>query len=115
MTSLQVLYLQHNNNVEQSSIGFSGSIPPELGNLSSLRELLLHGNSLSGGIPVELGNLANLQLLYLNENQLTGTIPSALGNLHNLRNLHLQMQPADRINPAGVGISGPNDRLLRQR
>ncbi|MBN1997899.1 hypothetical protein JW935_10130 [candidate division KSB1 bacterium] len=37
-----------------------GSIPPEIGALSSLRELTLYGNELSGEIPPEIGNLLNL-------------------------------------------------------
>ena len=36
-----------------------GPIPGELGNLSSLRFMWLHGNQLTGEIPAELGNLPN--------------------------------------------------------
>ncbi len=53
----------------------SGEIPPELGNLSNLRGLLLSNNQLSGEIPPELGNLSNLAELHLSRNQLTGRIP----------------------------------------
>ena len=60
---------------------FTGPIPPELGNLASLIILDLSGNRLSGAIPPELGSLANLQLLAVRHNQLTGTIPPELGNL----------------------------------
>ena len=75
------LDLRHNN--------LSGEMPQELGNLTSLRVLLLDFNQLTGSIPPELGNLSNLQYLhmnggYLTENKLTGEIPSALGNLANL-------------------------------
>lgn len=58
----------------------SGTIPPELGNLAYLEELLLHGNTLNGAIPAALGNLAAQQLerLYLADNQLSGCIPAAL-------------------------------------
>lgn len=69
--------------------GLTGSIPPELGNLSALRDLRLGYNNLSGTIPVELGNLSNLQVLYLTENQLTGTIPAVIGNLSALQELRL--------------------------
>jgi Leucine-rich repeat (LRR) protein len=67
----------------------SGSIPPELGNLSNLKSLWLVGNQLSGSIPPQLGNLSNLGDIHLNINQLSGSIPSELGNLSNLLYLHL--------------------------
>ncbi|MFC2141186.1 leucine-rich repeat domain-containing protein [Acidobacteriota bacterium] len=67
----------------------SGSIPPELGNLSNLEELNLYRNQLSGSIPPELGNLSNLIELSFSDNQLTGSIPPELGNLSNLDTLWL--------------------------
>jgi len=62
----------------------TGSIPPELGNLTNLQEIYLSSNQLTGSIPPELGNLTNLQRLNLYHNQLTGSIPPELGNLNNL-------------------------------
>ena len=67
----------------------SGEIPPELGNLTNLQGLYLWENELSGEIPAELGRLTNLQLLYLNRNKLSGEIPAALGGLTNLQKLYL--------------------------
>ena len=67
----------------------SGSIPPELGNLSSLESLYLGDNDLSGPIPPELGNLVNLERLYLFSNALEGSIPPELGKLPNLTTLNL--------------------------
>jgi len=40
----------------------------------------LGSNQLSGSIPVELGNLSSLEWLYLHSNQLSGSIPAELGN-----------------------------------
>ena len=57
--------------------GLVGEISPELGNLSSLRELTLLQGGLSGEIPPELGNLANLRVLQINWNQLSGNTPGA--------------------------------------
>ena len=67
----------------------TGSIPTELDNLSSLRDLNLVGNRLMGSIPAQLGNLSSLQTLNLSDNQLAGTIPAELGNLANLEHLYL--------------------------
>jgi Leucine-rich repeat (LRR) protein len=67
----------------------SGSLPPELGNLSGLQNLNLGSNQLRGSIPPELGNLSNLQNLALQRNSLTGSIPPELGNLSNLESLAL--------------------------
>ncbi|URE16740.1 Leucine Rich Repeat [Musa troglodytarum] len=53
----------------------TGAIPAELGNLTSLRVLDLHGNHLSSSIPPPLQLLRNLQLLDLSHNQLFGPVP----------------------------------------
>ena len=65
----------------------SGELPPELGNLSRLRELRLGDNQLNGEIPPELGNLFNLEVLSLVRNRLSGSIPPSLGNLAFLKEL----------------------------
>ena len=67
----------------------TGPIPPELGNLSRLESLRLDGSALSGPIPPELGNLANLWGLILSNNDLSGSIPPGLGTLEKLRELWL--------------------------
>ena len=68
----------------------SGPIPPELGNLTSLRTLALTKNRLTGPIPSELSYLTTLEDLALGANQLIGPIPPELGNLTNLEFLFLQ-------------------------
>ena len=75
--------------LELELTGLTGDIPAELGNLSNLETLRLHGNQLTGDIPTELGNLSNLQGLSLGGNQLTGEIPTELGDLSNLQGLWL--------------------------
>ncbi len=77
--------------------GLSGPIPPELGNLASLRTLNLGGNALTGSIPPELGNLASLEELDLAWNPLTGPIPPELGNLASLEELDLHGNPIARF------------------
>ena len=68
--------------------GLGGSIPAELGRLSSLTYLNLRNNNLKGFIPSELGNLTNLRVLGLNNNELRGQIPD-LSDLTKLEQLYL--------------------------
>jgi Leucine-rich repeat (LRR) protein len=75
------LYLEENQ--------LTGSIPPEIGNLTNLTHLLLAGNQFTGSIPPEIGNLTNLTDLSLYSNQLTGEVPLEIGNLTNLIGLSL--------------------------
>ena len=67
----------------------TGPIPEALGKLPALFDINLLGNALTGPIPEALGDLRNLQLLTLADNQLTGPIPPVLGNLPNLAWLNL--------------------------
>ena len=60
----------------------TGSIPPEIGNLTNLTYLNLGINQLTGSIPPEIGNLTNLVQLGLYENQLTGEIPESICDLN---------------------------------
>ena len=86
-----------------SSNNLTGSIPSELGDLASLRELDLYRNRLTGSIPSELGKLANLERLHLLTNQLTGPIPSELGNLANLQWLNLSANQLTGTHTARAG------------
>ena len=60
----------------------TGSIPPEIGNLTNLTWLDLGNNGLTGSIPPEIGNLTNLTHLNLRYNQLNGEIPESLCDLN---------------------------------
>ena len=69
--------------------GLTGPIPETLGQLKSLKSLHLRYNYLAGPIPETLGQLSNLHLLDLSNNQLMGVIPETLGQLNNLESLYL--------------------------
>ena len=75
--------------LDLEGLRLAGGIPPGLGVLTGLEELLLGINRLTGGIPVEMGDLSNLRKLYLRYNRLTGSIPRELGDLSNLTVLWL--------------------------
>ncbi|VFQ86491.1 unnamed protein product [Cuscuta campestris] len=66
-----------------------GEIPDGLSRLTSLKELLLDGNSLTGPVPESLGTIRSLEQVILSYNNLSGTIPPAIANLTNLMRLDL--------------------------
>ena len=116
VTSLSLIYNQLNGSLPPElgnltslirmdlvSNQLTGSIPPELGNLISLTSLSLCWNQLTGSIPAELGNLINLTWLHLGGNQLTGSIPPELGNLTSLRYLYLWLNQLSGSLPPELG------------
>jgi len=80
-------------NLTYLSIGenstLTGTISPEIANLTKLEWLTITDTKLTGGIPVEIGQLSALKYLYLEENQLTGSIPPEMGDLTSLERLTL--------------------------
>lgn len=68
----------------------TGSLPEEIGMLTTIHNLYLTFNKLNGSIPPEIGNLTNLDFLDLFGNELSGTFPAGLARLKNLRYLNLQ-------------------------
>ncbi len=93
-------------NVQQLSMvsnDLSGSIPPDLEDLSSLTDLDLNSNQVSGSIPMELKNLVNLSYLNLSFNQLTGSIPPGLGDLSNLTYLNVRGNQLSGSLPPDLG------------
>ena len=85
-----------------------GTIPPELGNLTSLKILQLSINHLTGTIPSSLGNLRNLDKLLLDNNQLTGSIPPELGKLTVMTELFLDHNVLTGPLPDELGNLGDN-------
>ena len=63
------------------------SLPAEIGQLTSLKELFLIGNQLTS-LPAEIGQLTSLTELNLGGNPLT-SLPAEIGQLTSLRELHL--------------------------
>ena len=80
----------------------TGYIPPEIGNLTNLTTLLLGFNDLEGSIPLDIGNLTNLNFLFLGYNQLTGPIPQEIGNLTNLIELVFENNQLTGVIPESI-------------
>ncbi|CAI9097155.1 OLC1v1033513C5 [Oldenlandia corymbosa var. corymbosa] len=66
----------------------TGSIPKEIGNIKSLRLLVLNGNKLSGSLPSELGYLPNLNRFQIDQNEISGPIPLSFSNLKSIKHIH---------------------------
>ncbi|KAF3976035.1 hypothetical protein CMV_000745 [Castanea mollissima] len=67
----------------------SGTIPKEIGSITSLELLLLNGNQLTGFLPEELGNLPNLNRIQIDENHISGPIPTSFANLNATQHFQL--------------------------
>ncbi|XP_039131706.1 probable LRR receptor-like serine/threonine-protein kinase At1g06840 isoform X2 [Dioscorea cayenensis subsp. rotundata] len=67
----------------------SGSIPKEIGNITSLELLLLSGNQLSGSLPAELGYLSNLKRMQIDQNHISASIPESFASLNRVVHLHM--------------------------
>ncbi|KAJ0457952.1 putative protein kinase RLK-Pelle-DLSV family [Helianthus annuus] len=75
----------------------SGPIPEEIGDISTLEELLVSANNFTGSIPESFGNLTNLEDFRIDGSSLSGRIPDFIGNWTNLTRLDLQ----------GTSMEGP--------
>ncbi|KAL7103859.1 hypothetical protein ACP275_08G206000 [Erythranthe tilingii] len=73
-----------------SDMSLSGTIPPQLGNLSFLVSLDLSYNLLGGVLPKQLSLLRRLKFVSLDVNDFGGEIPSWLGLLPKLEYLSLR-------------------------
>lgn len=89
----------------------TGSIPPEIGQLTHLEVLTLSSNTLEGSIPAELGELANLQFLGMSRNNLTGTLPVTMGGMSKLYVADLQHNALTGALPASFGKLAQLSRL----
>ncbi|KAJ7968725.1 Receptor-like protein kinase [Quillaja saponaria] len=72
-----------------TNMDLSGTIPPQLGNLTFLVDLDLTGNNFYGHLPKELAMLRRLKMINLSQNMFNGEIPSWVGGLHDLQHLIL--------------------------
>lgn len=81
----------------------TGSIPPEIGNLTNLFLLLLNGNKLGGTLPHELGNLSNLNRIQIDQNNISGQVPSSFQYLNNAKHFHMNNNSLNGSIPPELG------------
>ncbi|KAF5948610.1 hypothetical protein HYC85_014567 [Camellia sinensis] len=67
----------------------TGSIPSQIGNITTLNSLILEFNELSGDLPQELGNLSSITRLYLTSNNFSGDLPGTLAKLTTLKDFRI--------------------------
>lgn len=91
--------------------GLAGTVPPELGAMSALRDLDLSRNDLTGPVPPELGALVDLRTLELGGNSLQGAIPHQLGALRSLEQLALGGNDLTGPIPPELGALSSLERL----
>ncbi|KAF9666677.1 hypothetical protein SADUNF_Sadunf16G0253600 [Salix dunnii] len=68
---------------------FTGPIPKEIGNISTLVYFTVEFNQFSGVLPPELGNLSRLEKLHLTSNNFTGQLPAAFEKLTALKDFRI--------------------------
>ncbi|KAK4487020.1 hypothetical protein RD792_006335 [Penstemon davidsonii] len=91
---LQILSLSYNQ--------LTGSIPIEIGNLSSLQWFGLGRNSFTGIIPPSVGNLSNLMVLILADNKIQGKIPQEIGHLSSLTIISFELNKLNGEIPQSI-------------
>ncbi|GMI90201.1 hypothetical protein like AT3G47570 [Hibiscus trionum] len=89
--------------LDLSNMNLTGTIPPQLGNLSFLASLNLSYNNLHGPLPRELGQLNRLKLIDLSNNFFTGGIPASIDGCEKLQTLYLHTNRFDGSIPRSIG------------
>ncbi|CAA3020158.1 probable LRR receptor-like serine threonine-kinase At1g06840 [Olea europaea subsp. europaea] len=67
----------------------TGSIPKEIGSITTLKLMLLNGNELTGSLPEEIGFLRNLDRIQIDQNYISGSIPASFANLSSAKHFHM--------------------------
>jgi Leucine-rich repeat (LRR) protein len=116
--SLRVVDLSYNDLIGEIPVGWGstkleqinlrvnkldGTLPAELGQLKTLKSLLLEDNNFVGPIPSSWGGMTSLTALNLNKNNLEGTIPDTLSQLGNLTSIEVRENKMSGVLP-GPGV-----------
>ncbi|KAG2331770.1 hypothetical protein Bca52824_002950 [Brassica carinata] len=107
LSELQILDLSYNT-------GLTGPLPPNIGELKKLKNMILVGCSFTGQIPESIGQLEQLIYLSLNLNQFSGTIPASIGRLSKLYWFDIADNQIEGTLPVSNGTSSPGLDMLLQ-
>ena len=80
-----------------------GRIPPEIGQLTALRNLHLYSGLMSGPLPQELADLPNLRRLYLGGLDITGPFPPIILEMRQLEELYVHRNRFSGPIPPEIG------------
>ena len=80
-----------------------GTIPSELGRITTLNALTLPSNSFYGSLPNELCNLRMMSNLDLSRNSFSKSLPSCIGNFNTIYSLQLSYNKFTGSIPTGIG------------
>jgi len=83
--------------------GVSGSLPPEIGYLSHLRNLTLSENDITGPLPSTITKLTNLLALDLEKNKIQGQLPNNMDQFKSLLYIHLSSNKLKGKIPPSLG------------
>ncbi|XP_022897042.1 probable leucine-rich repeat receptor-like protein kinase At5g49770 isoform X2 [Olea europaea var. sylvestris] len=108
LSELRTLDLSYNK-------GLTGSLPPAIGNMKKLSNLILVGCGFSGPIPSSIGYLRELVFLSLNSNGFTGGIPPSIGLLSKLYWLDLADNKLTGTIPVSNGKTPGLDMLVKTK
>ncbi|TXG65275.1 hypothetical protein EZV62_006550 [Acer yangbiense] len=91
-----------------SNLDLTGTIPPQLGNISFLALLAINDNNFYGSLPYELARLRRLKYINFSYNQLSGNVPSPIFNISSLQELSLKHNRFSSM----VNVSGGGPNLM---
>lgn len=90
---------------------FSGTLPSEIGRLTSLKHFYALDNDFSGTIPSEVKSMMSLEDMVIADNLISGTIPLLFSSLPNLTSLSIYRR--DKPGPRLSGPLPPFDKVPR--
>ncbi|RVW29603.1 putative LRR receptor-like serine/threonine-protein kinase [Vitis vinifera] len=83
---------------------FSGTVPPQLGQLVNLENLILNTNNLTGELPPALANLTKLTEFRISSNNFSGKIPNFIHSWKQLQKLEIQASGLEGPIPSSISV-----------